>query len=213
MKFGKEFASQMVPEWEEAYLNYGQLKSVLKELQKFKKQRSGTNSPGHGPALKRKVTFYRAISGLTGRRQSSLRSPRWPAEELGEDQVILVQHDQAEGDGRCETRFLMTSEEGGEYEMVFFRRLDDEFNKVSGFYRGKMEEVLREADSLNKQMDALIAFRVRVEVDEDHHLHVLGAAKTPSPSSPHDSTGGIYPADASLYLSPFFFNNSSTLHN
>ncbi|KAF3560613.1 hypothetical protein DY000_02013914 [Brassica cretica] len=62
-----------------------------------------------------------------------------------------------------ETTFLMAAEEGGEYETVFFRRLDDEFNKVEKFYKEKVEEVMKEAVMLNKQMDALIAFRVKVE--------------------------------------------------
>ncbi|KAI6700534.1 hypothetical protein NL676_014858 [Syzygium grande] len=59
--------------------------------------------------------------------------------------------------------FLRSSNEEGEYELLFFRRLDDEFNKVLGFYRRKVEEVVFEADKLSKQMNALIALRIRVE--------------------------------------------------
>ena len=59
--------------------------------------------------------------------------------------------------------FLMTAEEGGEYELIFFRRLDDEFNRIEKFYKEKVEEVMSDAIMLNKQMDALIAFRVKVE--------------------------------------------------
>jgi predicted P-loop ATPase/GTPase len=59
--------------------------------------------------------------------------------------------------------FLNASDEGGEYELVFFRRLDDEFNKVINFYKKKVEEVMGEADDLSKQMDALIALRIRVD--------------------------------------------------
>jgi hypothetical protein len=57
----------------------------------------------------------------------------------------------------------MASDDGGEYELVYFKRLDDEFNKVDKFYRSKVEEVMKEAATLNKQMDALIAFRIKVE--------------------------------------------------
>ncbi|KAF6148121.1 hypothetical protein GIB67_011896 [Kingdonia uniflora] len=73
------------------------------------------------------------------------------------------------GGGRKEnyyTKFLMSHDEGGEYELVFFRRLDDEFSKVDKFYRNEVEKVMKEAALLNKQMDALIAFRVRVENPE-----------------------------------------------
>lgn len=57
----------------------------------------------------------------------------------------------------------MSSDEGGEYELVYFRRLDDELNKVNKFYKDKVEEVMKEAAMLNTQMDALIAFRIKVE--------------------------------------------------
>ncbi|KAL7231995.1 hypothetical protein ACSBR2_010084 [Camellia fascicularis] len=59
--------------------------------------------------------------------------------------------------------FLMSLDEGGEYELVFFRGLDDEFNKVIKFYREKVEEVIKEAEELNKQMDALIALWIKVD--------------------------------------------------
>ncbi|KAK9116664.1 hypothetical protein Sjap_015611 [Stephania japonica] len=58
---------------------------------------------------------------------------------------------------------MMSTDEGGENELVFFRRLDDEFNKVNEFYRKKVEEVMQEAELLNKQMETLVAFRIKVE--------------------------------------------------
>ncbi|KAE8667647.1 Phosphate transporter PHO1-like protein 3 [Hibiscus syriacus] len=119
MKFGKEFASQMVPEWQDAYMDYAYLKTLLKELHRFKHR----NKPPAAPGLKRKLTLHRAFSGLTQR----------------------------------------STEEGGEYELMYFRRLDDEFNKVDKFYRAKMQEAMKEADVLNKQRETLIAFRIKVE--------------------------------------------------
>ncbi|CDY16129.1 BnaC08g39940D [Brassica napus] len=132
MKFGKEFSSQMVPEWQQAYMDYGFLKTLLKEIIRFKRR---TNNAAPRVQLTTTTT--------TG--------------------PILVNTTVDRG---CETTFLMAAEEGGEYELVFFRRLDDEFNKVSKFYKEKVEEVLKEAVVLNKQMDALIAFRVKVENPE-----------------------------------------------
>ncbi|MCL7024589.1 hypothetical protein MKW94_016156 [Papaver nudicaule] len=66
----------------------------------------------------------------------------------------------------------MTSEEGtaAEYELVYFKKLDDEFNKVNNFYKNVVEDVMKEADLLNKQMDALIAFRIKVE-NPDHFVN------------------------------------------
>ncbi|CAK7322956.1 unnamed protein product [Dovyalis caffra] len=159
MKFGKEFAAQMVQEWQEAYMDYNYLKQTLKEVLRFRKLRS-TPPPvavatAHG-SLKRRVSLYRAFSGLTGRYRGSPRK--------SEDEVILVSAVQeAGGDEHYQTLFLNASDEGGEHEHVFFRRLDDEFNKVINFYKNKVEEAVGEADGLSKQMDALIALRIRVD--------------------------------------------------
>lgn len=35
MKFGKEFKDQMVPEWIEAYMDYGGLKCLLKQINRL----------------------------------------------------------------------------------------------------------------------------------------------------------------------------------
>ncbi|KAL5722924.1 hypothetical protein ACHQM5_006382 [Ranunculus cassubicifolius] len=162
MKFGKEFASQMVPEWKETYMDYNMLKSALRDIQEFKgKSRGATSNPNE---LKRKMTLYRAFSGLTEYEYDSYKG-------VGdvEDQVILVKEMQNESDYETcgyKTTFLGSSEQGGEYELVYFRRLDDEFNKVVNFYKKMVDDVMNEATSLNKQMDALIAFRVKVENPE-----------------------------------------------
>ncbi|KAF6134105.1 hypothetical protein GIB67_035659 [Kingdonia uniflora] len=168
MKFGKEFASQMVPEWQGAYMDYNFLKKLIKEIHVFKQRKN----PGGATGLKRNMTLYRAFSGLTqlqrhGQTKVTSTSSGTHNGDI-EDQVILV-NAMERGGGREEnyyTKFLMSHDEGGEYELVFFRRLDDEFNKVDKFYKGEVEKVMKEAALLNKQMDALIAFRVRVENPE-----------------------------------------------
>jgi hypothetical protein len=159
MKFGKEFAAQMVQEWQEAYMNYNHLKTILKDVLRLRTLRGAPSTvaaaTSHG-SLKRRVSLYRAFSGLTGRCRGSPRK--------SEDEVILVSAVQESGgDEHYQTLFLNASDEGGEYELVFFRRLDDEFNKVINFYKKKVEEVMGEADDLSKQMDALIALRIRVD--------------------------------------------------
>ncbi|KAL9276202.1 hypothetical protein ACSQ67_026257 [Phaseolus vulgaris] len=157
MKFGKEFAAQMVPEWEQAYMDYGYLKSLLKEII-VQKQRNRPHSSATPSVLKRKLSLYRTFSGLTQRHYQ----PSSPDQDI-ENQPILVHSVVRDGHENFETTFHMSAEEGGEYELVYFRRLDDEFNKVVRFYRSKVEEVMKEAAELNKQMDALVAFRVKVE--------------------------------------------------
>lgn len=183
MKFGKEFASQMVQEWQEAYMDYNYLKTVLKDILRFRQRNASTApmaSTSRGP-LKRRVSLYRAFSGLTSRHRSSPK--------MSEDEVILVNAVQQEegSEGNYQTMFLMSSDVGGEYEIVFFRRLDDEFNKVVNFYRKKVEEVMEEAEELSKQMDALIALRIKVEnpvlESDGKNIQSNGVSSSPSSSS------------------------------
>ncbi|KAF5955117.1 hypothetical protein HYC85_007973 [Camellia sinensis] len=93
-----------------------------------------------------------------------IASPRSPSTSSDlESQAILVQSKRSDGGDWYKTMFLRAPNEEGEYELVYFRRLDEEFNKVVKFYKLKVEEVVKEANMLNKQMDALIAFRIKVE--------------------------------------------------
>lgn len=166
----------MVPEWHEAYMDYDNLKSLLKEIIKFKRK----NNPHghghhHGGGLNRKLTLYRTFSGLLSTPRRKRHGHGHGGGQIGhlsesDDEDIevglkpvtapILVNTASHG---YETTFLMAAEEGGEHEMLFFRRLDDEFNKVEKFYKEKVEQVMKEAVMLNKQMDALIAFRVKVE--------------------------------------------------
>ncbi|WMV17402.1 hypothetical protein MTR67_010787 [Solanum verrucosum] len=166
MKFGKEFTSQMVHEWQEAYMDYNYLKNLLKDLLDFKKKNAPLSEVAATPegSLKRRISMYRAFSGLQSRYTSFKGSSGNNNNNNHEDEVILVNTVQQEGSqGHHQTMFLMSSEEGGEYEMIFFKRLDDEFNKVLTFYKKKVGQVKAEADELSKQMDALIALRIMVD--------------------------------------------------
>ncbi|XP_056844389.1 phosphate transporter PHO1 homolog 8 isoform X2 [Raphanus sativus] len=149
MKFGKEFVAQMIPEWQQAYMDYSCLKSILQEIQNARK-RSG--------AVTRKQPAHRNFSGLTK------RCTRAATSEEVENQDIMVS-EMIGGDGfeRYETSIMRVAEAGREPELVFFKTLDLEFDRVNRFYKSKVEEMVKEAVVLNKQMDALIAFRIKVD--------------------------------------------------
>ncbi|KAK4488451.1 hypothetical protein RD792_004215 [Penstemon davidsonii] len=170
MKFGKELTSQMVQEWQEAYMDYNQLKNLLKDIMRFRQNITQRSSgPAEKPgSLKRRTTLYRAFSGLTGLKGSQMKN---------EDEVILVSAVQQEGFENYQTMFLRSSDDGGEYELIFFRRLDDEFNKVVKFYKAKVQEMEVEADELSKQMDALIALRIKVDKPKYYEEKVAPKAK------------------------------------
>lgn len=175
MKFGKEFLSQMVPEWQEAYLNYNQLKRLLKEVSRVKQVEASVKQTSE---FKRRGSLYRAFSGLTGRGSS---------QKLQEDAIYtnIIQR----GSEECYQSMLFASslEQGVENEVEFFSRLDDEFNKLVGFYKKEVGELMREAEELSKQMVILIALRVKVEKPdfsfEDSNEHVSLTGITPSSTS------------------------------
>nr|XP_043614559.1 phosphate transporter PHO1 homolog 3-like [Erigeron canadensis] len=161
MKFGKEFGTQMVPEWQEAYMNYNYLKTLLKQILLFRQRPSVSDkvkSTSKASSLRRKGSLFRAFSGLTSHTSKNDK----------QDEVIMIstmqQPDEEQGEEypRYQTIFLKSLEEGGELELIFFRRLDNEFNKVVNFYRTKVKEVVKEAKELDIQMEALIALRIKV---------------------------------------------------
>ncbi|XP_022993544.1 phosphate transporter PHO1 homolog 9-like [Cucurbita maxima] len=151
MKFGKEFLSQMVPEWQEAYLDYSHLKTVLKEVSRARQPEA---SDGATRNLKRRVSLYRAFSGLARPRRSQQKQ-----EDAIHTNIIH------EGSEECyqSMLFASSSDQSDEHQVEFFRRLDDEFNKVVGFYKKEVAELMGEAEELSKQIDILIALRIKVE--------------------------------------------------
>ncbi|KAK6798636.1 hypothetical protein RDI58_006339 [Solanum bulbocastanum] len=198
MKFGKEFTSQMVHEWQEAYMDYNYLKNLLKDILDFKKKNAPLSEVAATPegSLKRRISMYRAFSGLQSR-YTSFKGSSGNNNNNHEDEVILVNTVQQEGSQGChQTMFLMSSEEGGEYEMIFFKRLDDEFNKVLTFYKKKVGQVKAEADELSKQMDALIALRIvvdkpSIEMHIRSHMEVIQEVEMSSEEIVEDeSTSG-----------------------
>ncbi|WZZ79504.1 hypothetical protein YC2023_100076 [Brassica napus] len=147
MRFGREFVSKMIPEWQEAYIDYAYLKTILQDIQATRKI-SVSNSQS-------KPSFARNLTRRYTRNAS-----------VSENHVIVfnaVTHAGYEHDMTYETAFLKTGEPGGDSEAAFFRTLDREFNKVNSFYRLKVEKARNQSLALSKQMDALVAFRHRVK--------------------------------------------------
>ncbi|CAH2077990.1 unnamed protein product [Thlaspi arvense] len=151
MRFGKEFVSKMIPEWQEAYIDYAYLKTILQDIQASRKL-SESSSQNNKPSFARNLTRRYNRDAL-----------------VSEDHDIVVNTVTREIDTTYETVFLKAGEAGGDSEVAFFGTLDREFNKVNSFYRSKVEKARSEAVSLSKQMDALIAFRLRVMEKKPSH--------------------------------------------
>ncbi|KAH6761876.1 hypothetical protein C2S52_019309 [Perilla frutescens var. hirtella] len=140
----------MVQEWQGAYMDYNNLKKVLKTIIKFREQ----CAPSRSGLLKRKLTMHRAFSGLT------VRSPKKKEEEATTTSVSLVE--QGSSHNHYQALLLKLSEKGEDHDLAFFKKLDLEFEKVRSFYEGKVQAVFEHAEELSKQMDALIALRIKL---------------------------------------------------
>ncbi|KAI3467312.1 hypothetical protein Pfo_023975 [Paulownia fortunei] len=152
MKFGKDFKKQKVPEWTEAYVDYNGLKRILQEICNFKQ-----NKPNPVRASQKRLSLFRDFGA------STLHGRNLENQEDIENQVIAVHTVQQENSRKLyNTKMLLSPEEGEENERFFFKKLDDELNKTNNFYKDKVEEVIREAALLKKQMEALIALRIKV---------------------------------------------------
>lgn len=156
MKFGKEYKIQMVPEWVDAYMDYDGLKRILRQIRLSHVPRT-PQTPLR--AIQNRLSMYSPFRGL------EVESINQQNKGDLEDQVIKFSPLVGESNRTVyRTRLLLPSDEiGREEEVTFFKKLDEELNKVNAFYRDKVDEVVIEAAELNKQMDAYIALRIKVQ--------------------------------------------------
>ncbi|RHN55444.1 putative SPX domain-containing protein [Medicago truncatula] len=153
MTFKKDFKQQMVPEWEKEYMDYECLKKILKEVKSSKKAKDRDNKH-----LQHKFSLERAFSGIHLQHGSNHQND----EGIGE-QVIEVKTLEIDVDGSKELFETKLNEERGEAEARFLQKLDEELNKVNAFYKEQVEAVKHEATLLSKQVETLVALRVKVK--------------------------------------------------
>ncbi|KAG6651094.1 hypothetical protein CIPAW_06G087800 [Carya illinoinensis] len=157
MKFGKEFKKQKVPEWTEAYMDYNGLKRILREVMRYKQS---LHPALHKRASQQKQTFMDSTTVFSAQHMQSSNLNQSKTDV--ENQVIDVDTLQRDGSKKIyKTKFLGRSEDGGDVETMFFAKLDEQLNKVNTFYKDKVKALIHEATLLNKQMDALIALRIK----------------------------------------------------
>jgi SPX domain protein involved in polyphosphate accumulation len=141
----------MVPEWEKEYMNYESLKKLLKEVKSSKKAKDNKH-------LQHRFSLERAFSGIHLHGGSNHKG-----NEDIEDQVIEVKTLEIDVDGSKELYETKLNEERGEAEVRFFEKLDEELNKVNSFYKEQVEAAKNEAILLSKQVETLVALRVKVK--------------------------------------------------
>ncbi|KAL0385849.1 UNVERIFIED_CONTAM: Phosphate transporter [Sesamum radiatum] len=152
MKFGKDLKKQKVPEWTEAYVDYNGLKRILQEIRNSKE-----NKPNRPRASQKRLSLFMDFGASSGHASN--------LEKEGdiENQVIAVDTVQQENSRNLhDTKLLVWPEDGEESESIFFKTLDDELNKTNNFYKDKVDEAIGEAALLKKQMEVLVALRIKV---------------------------------------------------
>ncbi|KAH6792001.1 hypothetical protein C2S52_002478 [Perilla frutescens var. hirtella] len=166
MKFTEELATQTVQEWQAAYMDYNILKKVLNDLMKFRQQRA-TSSPTGGNSVR--------------------GSPR----NNDYEEVAIVNSDHT----YYQTMHQRSIEEGSEFELEFFSKFDDEFNKVSKFYKAKLQQVKVEAEELIKAVDNPNVEQRHIASVNGVHLDIIQEVEMRSES---DTSIGSWKSDISF---------------
>ncbi|XP_074585061.1 phosphate transporter PHO1 homolog 1-like [Curcuma longa] len=152
VKFSKQFESQLVPEWKEAFVDYWQLKKDVKRMCLFNANNELDNSKPQLAYARRLVSELRKLH-LFG------------LDRHKEHEAIQV-HKKLTG---SESRDVMYETELLEQFAVtdaareFFARLDLQLNKVNKFYSAKEKEFLERGESLKKQIQILLELKAALK--------------------------------------------------
>ncbi|KAL2559365.1 Phosphate transporter PHO1-like protein 1 [Forsythia ovata] len=146
VKFSKQFQSQLVPEWKEAFADYKLLKKDLKKIHLLSHETE---------------TSKKRNDSLSEYIFSSLRKYNFLGRKQREHRVIQVRHKLAESasEGDLYETELLEKFADTDAAIEFFARLDLQLNKVNQFYKTKEKEFLERGYSLKKQMDILIELK------------------------------------------------------
>ncbi|TKY51900.1 Phosphate transporter PHO1 [Spatholobus suberectus] len=147
VKFSKELEAQLIPEWKEAFVNYWQLKKLIKriKLSRLPKQ-SHHAQPHFGFSIFDSFRFF--VKNIAHNLSAS---------DHRDLNIIQVRKKTTKGGGEeiYETELAQLFSEEDEVR-VFFMSLDEELNKVNQFYRRQESEFLEREEILNKQLQILL---------------------------------------------------------
>ncbi|RZB65357.1 Phosphate transporter PHO1-like 10 [Glycine soja] len=135
----------------------------------IERDKKNSKQATHNRSLHHRLRLERAFSGI------HLQGSNHQREGDIEDQAIEVKTLEQDGSRQLyKTNFQKFDEEGGEVEARLFQKLDEELNKVNAFYKDQVEAAQHEVTLLSKQMEALVALRVKIisspeeTMDESH---------------------------------------------
>ncbi|XP_074329802.1 LOW QUALITY PROTEIN: phosphate transporter PHO1 homolog 1-like [Apium graveolens] len=151
VKFSQQFQGQLVPEWKDAFVDYGRLKKDLKKIH-LQNVKNAPSSHQESSLRKTIVSSMRRISSFGNKRR---------------DHGIIHVHKKLEsskskGD-TYETEMLEQFGEDSEAALDFFSCLDLQLNKVNHFFRNKEKEFSERGESLKKQMEILLELKTAIK--------------------------------------------------
>ncbi|GAV73291.1 SPX domain-containing protein/EXS domain-containing protein [Cephalotus follicularis] len=150
VKFSRQFEGQLVPEWKEAFVDYWQLKKVIKKIHLL----NTTNTPIKNQHSSISNTLKSSLGKLSLFGQQH--------RDHGAIQVHTKLASSASKNDMYETELIEKFADTDATE-EFFACLDMQLNKVNQFYKAKEKEFLDRGDSLKKQMEILIELKAAMK--------------------------------------------------
>ncbi|KAL2651408.1 hypothetical protein R1flu_019536 [Riccia fluitans] len=169
VKFQKQLAVQIVPEWKEGYCFYKQLKKDVKRIKEWMEDDRMLSMKDNNSSKVSDSAAAANPSGLIDSRKSFARPLLAISNKLVNNSRFLwverlnnittIDKENVQETEIYETKFLHSSFIPMELAVQFFGRLDAELNRVNGFFKLKEEEYTLRAHALQLQMATLLELR------------------------------------------------------
>lgn len=166
VKFSKELEAQLIPEWKDAFVNYWQLKKLVKRIKL-------SNTPKSPPPS--------AASSLFSSLAANFRCRRRPLSQVKKNESLEDAHPNEDRQTELSQFFSQEDE-----VKIFFETLDEELDKVNEFYGSRESEFVERGDSLREQLAILVEFK-RILEDRRRKCSSPGTFSRSSSFSPRHS--------------------------
>nr|GMD74417.1 phosphate transporter PHO1 [Ipomoea batatas] len=155
VKFSKELEAQLIPEWKDAFLNYWQLKKLIKKI-KVARERKHVQAQNSHAAL----SIFDPMRALVNKISDKFQ--RCSVENPDDERIQVTGNGNEDGSGSGEEETYDEPENElaqlfSEEDEVkrFFAKLDAELEKVNEFYKMKEGEFVERGEILNNQLEVL----------------------------------------------------------
>lgn len=157
VKFAQQLQNELVPEWQDAYCSYADLKLDLQRIKQLRVVGPTLTPTGSLGLLKSLASFKHQDSGPRSRPR---RDPNFISfSPRGQSEDTLVISKTRVGDDDVYASELREPLAHSPPDRTFFVRLDAQLTKVNKFYKKKEGEYIARAGVLERQMLALMTWR------------------------------------------------------